>query len=137
MKTPAEMVLEVLNEIVDIVLESEDKNTDHNEIVTNQLLQRNIHKLHKQVFVKVKVNENQVNPPSVMASADFKSIKAFKAKQSQQKFGKPAEPHNSKSFRSTVQGRKSNFAQKKQARLSVQPQSTLMQTTRNLHSHTN
>lgn len=58
-KTPAQIALEVLNEIVDIVLESED--VTQNQIVTNQLLQKNIHKLHKQVFVKVKVQENQLN----------------------------------------------------------------------------
>ena len=34
-KTPAEIAFEVLNEIVDIVLESGDVNTDQNQIVTN------------------------------------------------------------------------------------------------------
>lgn len=52
--------MEVISELINIVLESGEMNTDHNEIVTNKLLQQNIHKLHKQVFVKVKVSYHPV-----------------------------------------------------------------------------
>lgn len=49
----------MLDEILTIVIESAGHvKTESNEIVCNSLLQANIHRLHKQVFVKVKVDDN-------------------------------------------------------------------------------
>ena len=57
-QTPKDFAVEVLNELIDIVLESAgDGKSDSNQIASNSLLQLNKHKLHKQVFVKAKVSK--------------------------------------------------------------------------------
>ena len=89
-----------------------------NEIVTNSLLQKNVHRLHKQVFVKVKVADNAPNQPlgakQVANSTDNVKMKSFANRKSQPAFGKTREPHTSKSFRSTIENRQSLMAKQRE-----------------------
>ena len=87
----------MINEIIDIVLEAEGeaKTLESSEIVSNALLQQNVHRLHKQVFVKVKVGDN----PSDSTTDAASSKSSFKSRKSQPVFGKKRDPHTSKTFR--------------------------------------
>lgn len=88
--SPQDLALEVINELINIVLESagEYKTLDPTEVVSNALLQQNVHRLHKQVFVKVKVGDNpQMNAATgtkVSDSVDYSKLKAFKSRKSAQ-----------------------------------------------------
>jgi len=101
-KTPKQIALEVVNEVIDLVLESvAEDNLTGNEIMTNQLLQKNAHKLHKQVFFKVKVMDSHPAKPLNPSSSDAtKPKKTFK-----NQFGQPKEPFSRSSFQSHVANR--------------------------------
>jgi hypothetical protein len=97
-KTPKDIALEVLNEVIELVLESASEFTNTQTIVTNQLLKSNVHKLHKQVFHKVKLaTESKPAKTAVDASSELAP------------FRKSKEPLNSRSFRSAVSKRNSSF----------------------------
>ena len=50
-----------MDEILGIVVESADHNAvvGQNEIITNNVIKNNINKIHKQVFVKMKIGEDE------------------------------------------------------------------------------
>ena len=63
-------------------------------------MQKNVHKLHKQVFVKVRVSDSLASGQTEASMPkSFKSLKKVG-------FGNNREPHNSKSFRSSLIDRK-------------------------------
>ena len=84
--SPQDFAIEVINELIDIVLESagEVKTLESSEIVNNALLQQNVHRLHKQVFVKVRVKDNShimsTTGSKVTDSVDIISMKSFKSR---------------------------------------------------------
>ena len=72
------MAKDIINQLVNVVLESAiDTKTESNAIVSNEIIQQNAHKLHKQVFVKVKVGENPSGVRKVTDSADMIKTKSF------------------------------------------------------------
>ena len=51
---------EIISEMINIVFEAEDAmtTTSSTQIVSNSVLTQNINKIHKQVFMKVKVEDD-------------------------------------------------------------------------------
>lgn len=47
--------------MIEVVFESEEQPQENADIVTNEVLQKNIEKLHKQVFTKVRLSDNNVS----------------------------------------------------------------------------
>ena len=55
------MALEIIEEMIKIVFEAEQENvSDH--IISNDLLRQNVENIHKQRFVKIKLNEQKNEP---------------------------------------------------------------------------
>lgn len=107
-QTPAQLAGDVINELIGLVLESASEKLDQNQIASNSLLQKNKHKLHKQVFVKVRVGDNPMQSESDSKLSQTQDPKTFKKSLNQNKpgFGKSRDPHTSKSFRKTLESRK-------------------------------
>jgi hypothetical protein len=75
LQTPKDFAVEVLNELIGIVLESAGEGySASDQIASNSLYKQNRHKLHKQVFVKVKVSSNpqQTNGTKAVVSSTEK-----------------------------------------------------------------
>lgn len=128
-KTSNDIALEVFNEILDIVFEAETENTEA-QIVNNSMLRQNVHKLHKQVFVKVKVGADPLAGPTSRLSGGASSAipltqsldsarSSFKSlKHKSQKAAAPEKkgPVNSRSFRQQVQKKKQKLVAQKAAK---------------------
>ena len=65
----------LIDEILTIVVESADHNAviEQNEIITNSLIKKNINKIHKQVFVKMKDHDG----PAFKKPVPKKQTKSF------------------------------------------------------------
>ena len=62
--TPKTIAEEIISEMINIVFEAEDTGTEASStIVSNTVLTQNINKIHKQVFVKVKVQDESSQEP--------------------------------------------------------------------------
>ena len=111
-KTPQAMALDIINELVDLVLESAgEAKPGEDKIVTNQLLQERAHNLHKQVFVKVKVASESNALNGVSHAPDGQTAK--KSMSNQSMFVKKRKPMTSSGFRSKVTMRKSEMLVKR------------------------
>lgn len=85
------MALEIIEEMIKIVFEAEQENvSDH--IISNDLLRQNVENIHKQRFVKIKLNEQKNEPMPSFAKKLPVTIE-------------PSRTTDSKSFRQVLQQR--------------------------------
>lgn len=91
------MALEIIDEMIKIVFEAEQENVSEH-IISNDLLRQNVENIHKQRFVKVKLNEQKNEP-----------LPSFAKKLPVKEPVLPIRTTDSKSFRQALQQR-SGFA---------------------------